>query len=102
MNKHQFERITEWQKETFGEATPISKALHLVEEISELTHDIIHKKPERRLEFADCFILLMGIAAADGMTYEDIVAAIDEKHSINLTRKWGKPDVNGVVKHIDQ
>lgn len=102
MNKHQFERITEWQKETFPDSTAQSKIKHLREEVDELIVDVETNNPNRRLEFADCFILLMGAAASDGMTYWDVLDAINEKHKINLTRKWGKPDVNGVVKHIDQ
>lgn len=100
MNQNQFNEITKWQKETFGQATSLSKILHLKEEITELTLDVFDKKPERRLEFADCFFLLFGAAAADGMTYEDIEACIDEKFEINKARKWGKPDANGVVNHV--
>ncbi len=54
------------------------------------------------MEFADCFILLFGSAASDGMTYDDIVDAINKKMEINLNRKWGKPDENGIVNHIKE
>ena len=100
MTKQQFNEITAWQKETFGQATPLSKIAHLTEELSELSYDLINNKPERRLEFADCFFLLFGCAAADGMTFEDICKAIQEKFEINKERKWGKPNKNGVVNHI--
>lgn len=100
MTKEQFEAITAWQKETFGQATATSKTEHLKQEVEELLFDILHNEPNRRLEFADCFLLLFGAAHADGMTYEDICAAIDEKMEINRARKWGKPDKNGVVNHI--
>lgn len=36
MNKNQFTEITEWQKQTFGQATPLSKLAHLSEELVEL------------------------------------------------------------------
>lgn len=101
MTEQQFKEITAWQKETFGQATALSKISHLGEELSELNYDLINNKPERRLEFADCFFLLFGAAAADGMTYQDICQAIQEKFEINKTRKWGKPDANGVVNHIE-
>lgn len=100
MTEHQFNEISAWQKETFGQATPLSKIAHLADEVMELYHDLIANKPERRLEFADCFFLLFGAAAADGMTYQDICQAIQEKLEVNKARKWGKPDENGVVKHI--
>jgi len=102
MKKEQFEAISKWQKETFGEATPLSKVSHLAEEIIELVSDLRTHNTERRLEFADCFILLFGAAQSDGMTYEDICNAIDEKMAINYKRKWGKPNENGVVNHIKE
>jgi hypothetical protein len=66
------------------------------------TNTIFEKElaTERRLEFADCFLLLFGCAAADGMTFADICQAIDDKMVINRKRNWGKPDENGVVNHI--
>jgi hypothetical protein len=100
MTQKQFLEITEWQKKTFEQATPLSKLAHLAQELPELNYDLINNKPERRLEFADCFFLLFGAAAADGMSYEDICAAIQEKFEINKARKWGKPDADGVVNHI--
>lgn len=100
MKPEQFEQITKWQKETFGEATPLSKLAHLAQELTELGEAIHYNFSDKRLEFADCFFLLFGAAAADGMTYEDICDAISEKFEINKNRKWGKPDANGVVNHI--
>ena len=100
MIKKQFTEITKWQKKTFGQATPLSKISHLGEELAELKHDLINNEPERRLEFADCFILLFGAASADGMSYEDIISCINEKMAINYNRKWGVPKQNGVVNHI--
>ena len=100
MTEQQFNEIAAWQKETFGQATPLSKIAHLAKELSELSYDLINNKPERRLEYADCFFLLFGSAAADGMTYQDICQAIQEKFEINKARKWGNPDENGIVEHI--
>lgn len=113
MTKQQFEDITNWQKKTFGQATPVSKAHHLKEEVDELLVELESyyrsgfPKSETQLkdsliekEFADCFLLLFGSAAAHGMGYEDICQAIDTKMEINKSRKWGKPDENGVVKHV--
>lgn len=102
MKKDQFIAITEWQNKTFGKATALSKVEHLKEELKELSEDLQNDSAVRRLEFADCFILLFGAASSDGMTYEDICACIDEKFSIVQKRKWGQPDENGVVKHLKE
>ncbi len=99
MKEEQFKNITQWQRETFPGATPSSKVQHLAEEVQELLSDLLFNHPKRRLEYADCFLLLFGAAAVDGMTYQDICNAIDEKMVINRGRKWGNPDNNGVVKH---
>ncbi|HNQ42521.1 MAG TPA: DUF550 domain-containing protein [Saprospiraceae bacterium] len=100
MTEQQFNEISAWQKETFGQATPLSKLDHLAYELVELVKDLISNNPDRRLEYADCFFLLFGSASADGMSYQDICDAIQEKFEINKARKWGKPDENGVVNHI--
>ena len=101
MNKEQFEKITKWQKETFPNATALSKLHHLKEEVNELQSDLERKAFYRDMEFADCFLLLFGCAAADGFTYEAICHAIDKKMEVNYKRKWGTPDENGVVKHVE-
>jgi hypothetical protein len=100
MTNEQFETIIKWQKETFPTADALSKVYHLKEEVIELLIDVAFDGSEKRLEFADCFMLLFGAAAASGMTYQDICEAIDEKLAINRKRQWGKPDEYGVVKHI--
>jgi hypothetical protein len=100
MTEYQFLSITAWQSETFGQATSLSKVAHLEQELKELRDDLFLQRASKVQEFADCFILLFGAAASDGMTYEDICHAIDEKMKINRSRKWGKPDENGVVNHI--
>lgn len=102
MTEQLFNEITSWQKETFGSATAYSKICHLEEEVKELKDDLVIQSPNRRLEFADCFLLLFGSAAADGMSYQDIQDAIQEKFEINKKRKWGKPDQNGVINHIKE
>lgn len=102
MKKDQFIAVTQWQNQTFGKATALSKIEHLKEEVQELSDDLKTDNYLRRLEFADCFLLLFGAAASDGMTYEDICDCIDEKFNIVKKRKWGKPDENGVVKHIKE
>lgn len=100
MTEKQFIEIVQWQTDTFGQATALSKIEHLKEEIEELSIDIAINSDSKILEWADCFLLLFGAAASDGLNYEDICAAIDAKMRINRARKWGKPDENGIVHHI--
>lgn len=100
MTKEQFNRITAWQDITFGKATAMSKIAHLAEELQELVEAVSKQDPDRRLEFADCFILLFGAAASDGMSYEQICEAIYDKMKINYKRNWGTPNKLGVINHI--
>lgn len=102
MTKEQFNAINAWQQITFKTSTSLSKLVHLKEELTELEAAIKNQTADKRLEFADCFFLLFGAAAADGMSYEDICNAIQEKFDINKTRSWGHPDENGVVKHLEK
>lgn len=102
MTKQQFEKVTSWQLETFGFIPALPKVYHLEQEVLELQHDLATNSEGKRHEFADCFMLLFGAAASDGMSYEDIIQAIAEKHEINKLRKWGKPDDKGIVHHIEE
>lgn len=100
MTHAQFDEITEWQAKTFPNATPLSKISHLAKELQELVVDIQAGNPDRDMEYADCFFLLFGAAAADGMSYHHICNAIEKKFQINRKRAWGKPDADGVVEHV--
>lgn len=102
MEKEQFESIYSWQLETFGYVPALPKIFHLEQEVIELQHDLATNAEGKRLEFADCFILLFGAAAADGMSFEDISKAINEKMEINRKRKWKKADENGVTNHVEE
>lgn len=108
MTELQFNEISKWQKETFGQATPFSKLAHLAQEMVELKDAMVNEKEKPtaanfnnvRMEYADCFILLFGSAASYGFSFENITDLIQEKFDINKNRKWGNPDENGVVNHI--
>jgi len=103
MNKELFKEVTDWQEATFRVINPIGLINHLEQEVDELCQSMGMGMDEfKRHEFADCFILLMGAAKADGMSYEDICNAISEKLEINKKRTWGEPDSNGVINHIKQ
>jgi NTP pyrophosphatase (non-canonical NTP hydrolase) len=99
MNKQQYKMITEWQDKIFTKATQLSCVFHLIEEVEELRRDIENGHNSHE-EIADCFLLLFGVCNKAGMKYEDIVKAINEKMIINRTRKWGKVNEKGYVKHI--
>jgi NTP pyrophosphatase (non-canonical NTP hydrolase) len=99
MNQKQFDEITAWQKETFPTATMQSKIAHLKQELEEVL-DPDQSFAALRLEFADCLFLLFGAASVAGMSYADIIEAIDHKFERNKNRKWGTPDKDGIVNHI--
>jgi NTP pyrophosphatase (non-canonical NTP hydrolase) len=99
MTKEMFESITQWQREVFTKATPLSATNHLIEEVNELKEDLLHGNSKAVYEFADCFLLLFGAASLYGMCYMDICDAINEKMEINKKRKWGKENEQGYVKH---
>jgi len=89
-------KIALWQKEIFPKSDQASKWNHLAKEVIELQKALESGIgiPE---ELADCFILLIGISALEGLEVQQI---IEDKFDINLKRKWGEPDKNGVVLHI--
>ena len=100
--KELFARVVAWQNKTFPDATAESKIHHLTEEVQELLEDIQKGKTvdDLELEFADCFLLLFGAAAKCNLDFDDLSKAIEKKYNINIQRNWGKPDENGVVKHV--
>lgn len=81
----------EWSNETFGQSTPSSKAEHLRREAVELCQD-----PTDTEEMADIFMLLSHLAYG-----ADLARAVRAKLEKNRLRKWGKPDAQGVVEHIE-
>lgn len=96
-----YKAITLWQNQTFPAATALSKCHHLKEEVNELFVEVEQNNQQNaKKELADCFILLFGIADKLGLTYQQLVEIIYEKQQININRKWGNPDENGVVKHV--
>lgn len=99
MLKEQYEVITGWQMEKFPNATPLSCANHLEEEVKELIAEL-EKGNLDRMEIADCFLLLIGVCNMADFTYNDIVELIDDKMKINYKRKWGQVNEKGYVKHI--
>jgi hypothetical protein len=83
------DEIITWSKATFPASSNYSRAKHLEEEIAEIL-----KAPSDPEEWADAFFL---VVQAEGF---DLVAAVRAKLELNRARKWGKPDADGVVKHV--
>ena len=109
--------ITAWSDGQFGEGQRNPAiAYHLLKEVPELidaiklfqnTNSIVHvTKSEKALkslffEYADCLMLLLDSASHMGLTADMLIDYTQQKLEINKSRKWGKPDENGVVEHID-
>lgn len=98
MTEQQFNEITQWQRETFPQATLGTALKHLQAEIVEVIG--APNMAAMAMELADCFLLLYGAADRAGLTYDNICAAIDVKMGINRQRTWGKPNEDGYVEHI--
>lgn len=95
-----YNEVVAWQKQTFPKSNAVSKVLHLEDEVKELLESLALNHKDTHLEYADCFILLMGSADAYNLSFKDIVNSIKTKMEINKQRKWGEPNVDGIVKHI--
>lgn len=110
--------ISEWSDSTFG-AMQRNPAIvwHLKKEVDELIQalDYTHslgidesvgagefgrQLSKTKMEYADCFMLLLDSAHHFGLTAENLLALAREKLEINKKREWGKPDADGVVEHI--
>jgi hypothetical protein len=88
--------IADWQDLQFGkQITPTYKIRHLKKEIQELKDS-----PHDSMEYADCFLLLLGAARDAGMDLEMLLSAIRKKLEINKRRKWGKPNKDGFTEHV--
>lgn len=88
-------QIGTWADETFapdGDYRGPSIVAHLAKEVRELAEN-----PRDMEELADCVILLCHLAHQNG---GNLQAAIARKFEINKRRKWGQPDVDGVVEHV--
>lgn len=112
------DEIRAWSDKTFGDAQRTIPILHhLGKEVPELIEalkkeeaagfdnsigvgEFSRRVSEVKMEFADCFTLLLDAASHYDMTAEDLVEVSKSKLEINKARRWGKPDKNGVVEHI--
>jgi hypothetical protein len=115
--------IKKWSDGTFGmHRTANPMAYHLKKEITELITalddlyrgtysnsstqdgiDLLATKYRRiRFELADCLMLLIDCASHTQINMDSLISAVEEKLEINKNRKWGTPDENGVIRHIEE
>ena len=98
-------RIGVWGEETFNHTEEHLPALHkhLSEEVAELGEAIdVHLIDTMEAEAvaeecADVFILLCSIAHLCDFSLRENV---ELKMGRNRARKWGKPDKDGVIRHL--
>ena len=96
INPNDFQYVQhQWAKETFKGQPLSGKFADLRREISELQDD-----PKDVMEYADCYSLLVDIAAKNGIYLSDIHSAAIRKLAINKKRKWGSPNPDGSIEHI--
>ncbi len=97
--------IREWSDATFGENQRVVPVLnHLIKEVPEVidaVNDVAGITIKGKFEFADCFMLLLDAASHYGMDAESLINCTHIKLNINKHRKWGEPDENGVIEHIE-
>lgn len=91
---------TDWARGVFTTATILSVAAHLRREAVELA-----ARPDDPEEMADIAILghqLMTLVKEHADLHGvDLARAVYAKHAKNRARRWGKPDAEGVVEHLD-
>mgnify|MGYP001363827711 CR=1 FL=1 len=111
--------ISEWSDETFGSGQRNPAIVyHLKKEVDELIAAIDktntlggdpsvgvgefgRQRTVTRVEYADCLMLLLDSAHHFGISAKELLSVTRGKLEINKVRKWGKPDENGVVEHIE-
>jgi len=113
--------IKKWSDGAFGvHRTGKPIAHHLKKEIDELitaldvfhqgtysdnitvgAMQVVNKRHHILMESVDCFTLLLDVLAHEQFDVNELVEASYFKLEINKKRKWGKPDENGVVEHIE-
>lgn len=89
----------------FGRGNPATAPiLKLMEEVGEVL-DCINKGEDPKVEFADCFLLLIDAYRkyyGDDVDMQTLIDVSSDKLDIVAKRKWGKPNEHGVFKHIPE
>lgn len=85
--------VHEWRVRVFGKRPVQGDILKLREEVEELMHAVMTdpyrtNDKEFHSELADCFILILGIASARNLTFEQLLGHARDKMLINESRNW--------------
>ena len=83
--------------QTFGtieQRNHVGPLMHLKKEIEEVIN-----APNDRLEWADCFLLLLDAAFRNGYSMQDLIDFGIEKLEINKKRTWTK-NKDGTFSHV--
>ncbi len=93
----------EFANKTFNNPSIESNAAHLKREAGELYDAIISNSDQqgKKMEVADCFILLLQVCSRLGMSFEDLMHVSVQKFEINKKRVWSEPDAEGVPHHLE-
>ncbi len=80
----------------------VEEAIRAIEDQKSLSLNMIPKELAYAVEdeYADMLLLLLDSARSQGMDAEYLLEIAQRKMEINKKRKWGKPDKNGVIRHI--
>lgn len=111
------QKYSEWSDRTFGsDRKPQAPLHHLKEEVAEAI-EALDRYDEMKaqglcvskqamnvmFEFADIFILALDAPRKYGLDMDKILDLAEVKLFINERhRTWGKPDENGVIKHVEE
>jgi NTP pyrophosphatase (non-canonical NTP hydrolase) len=104
------EEIAQWSDKTFGSDPDreIAIARHLIEEAQELFDAVSIERSNTpqpgaiynvKGQIADCFILLLDLAAKYNISMHNVYFIIEDKMETNRKRQWEK-DENGLYHHI--
>lgn len=96
-------KAAEFSDRTFGVNNPISGPLHHVHEELDEIINCLNTGTDPLDEFADCFLMLVDAFRkyyGNDVDMQKLIDASSDKLDINEKRTWGKPDKNGVIKHI--
>lgn len=106
-----------WSQETFGaddvrgpegpikhigkEVGECLDQIHVVNSPTALPLDRLRATAELGNEITDILILAFDAARRNGMTLEEVLRSIEQKHEINKRRNWPKPTSNTEpVEHV--
>lgn len=98
-------KAADFSDRTFGVTNPISGPLHHIHEEIDEVINCLDTGTDPLDEFADCFLMLIDAFRkhyGNDVDMQKLIDASSDKLDVNEKRTWGKPDKNGVIKHIKE